>query len=64
MTSGGASWGLGTDTPVPGDYDGDGKVDLAVYRASTGQWFILQSSTGGTTSVVVSWGVSTDIPIH
>jgi hypothetical protein len=30
---------------VPGDYDGDGTTDLAAYRPSTGQWFVLPSST-------------------
>jgi hypothetical protein len=62
-TGGGASWGLNSDTPVPGDYDGDGRADPAVYRPSTGQWFILQSTTNYTTSVVVPWGVSTDVPV-
>jgi hypothetical protein len=29
-------WGASTDVPVPNDYDGDGMVDVAVWRPSTG----------------------------
>ena len=31
---------------VLGDFDGDGKKDLAVYRPTTGEWFIFGSATG------------------
>ena len=41
-------WGLDGDVPVPGDYDGDGVTDLAVWRPSTGMWFIRTSGSGYT----------------
>jgi spore coat protein A, manganese oxidase len=45
---------------VPGDYDGDRKADVAVYR--DGGWFIIRSSDGGFT--VTSWGgLPQDIPV-
>ncbi len=37
-------WGLLSDKIVPADYDGDRKTDLAVWRPSEGNWYILQSS--------------------
>ena len=55
-------WGLQTDVPVPGDYDGDGKSDLAVYRPSTGAWYVLQSTTNAASYISYQWGVDTDIP--
>ena len=40
-------WGIAEDKPQAGDFDGDGKDDLAVFRPSTGVWYILRSSDDG-----------------
>jgi len=53
------TWGLSTDRPVPGDYDGDGKTDFSVFRPSTGEWYVVNSSSGSWS--VWQWGLSTDI---
>lgn len=53
--------GTASDTPVPGDYDGDGIEDVAVYTPTTGRWTIKRSSDGGTT--VVNHGGPNFIPM-
>jgi hypothetical protein len=46
---------------VPGDYDGDGKTDVAVFRPSTGTWYLRYSSTG--TTAGYQWGSGNDLAI-
>ena len=50
-------FGQAGDVPQPGDYDGDGKGDLAVFR--TGNWYILNSS-GNPPVTGVQFGLTTD----
>jgi FG-GAP-like repeat len=55
-------FGLPTDTPVPADYDGDGQIDFAVWRASEGNWYVRRSGDD-LDAPPVQWGLAGDIPV-
>jgi hypothetical protein len=52
------AWGQRGDRLVPADYDGDGRTDLAVWRAGT---FYVQPSSGRETTQ--AWGQADDDPM-
>lgn len=59
-------WGQNGDTPIPGDFDGDGKTDFSVFRPAQEPcpcpvtWYIIHSSTGAWS--VFQYAVNGDLP--
>jgi hypothetical protein len=53
--------GANGDKPIPADYNGDGRAEVAVWRPSTGIWYT--STDPSTNYGAFHWGQTGDIPI-
>jgi hypothetical protein len=52
------TWGISTDLPVTGDWNGDGRTDVGVYRPSAHTFYLKNGTTAA-----INWGTSTDLPV-
>jgi RHS repeat-associated protein len=55
------NYGLTTDYPVMGDWDGNGTTTLGIYR--NGSFYLRNSNTNGNADIVFAFGASGDQPI-
>ena len=54
-------FGSATDKPAQGDFTGDGKADIAFWRPSNGNWFILRSED--LSFFAFPFGATGDLPL-
>ena len=52
------NWGISTDLPVTGDWNGDRITDVGVYRPPTHTFYLKNGTTAA-----INWGTSTDLPV-
>ncbi len=55
------NYGIGGDYPVVGDWDGDGKVTIGIYR--NGSFYLRNSNTIGFADIVFPFGMRGDQPV-
>ncbi|HXG84727.1 MAG TPA: VCBS repeat-containing protein [Pyrinomonadaceae bacterium] len=56
-------YGYVGDIPAPGDYNGDGKMDIGMYRQNDGIFYTTLSSLPASSDYAVRFGKSSDLPI-
>lgn len=57
------NWGYSGCMPVTGDYNGDGRDDLAVFDEKRGDWYILDISNNVALAWHLHWGYNGCVPV-
>jgi PKD repeat protein len=57
------NWGVETDIPLTGDWDGDDETEVGVYRCSTHSFYLRPSDWPTTPAMTEVWGIDGDIPL-
>jgi len=52
------NWGLSTDLPVTGDWNGDGRTEVGAFRPFVHTFYLKDAKT-----TAINWGLSTDLPV-
>ncbi|MFN7138732.1 MAG: N-acetylmuramoyl-L-alanine amidase [Limisphaerales bacterium] len=56
-------YGVGTDIPVMGDWDGNGTITPGVFRPSTATWYLRNSNSAGPADGTFIFGEPGDVPV-
>jgi hypothetical protein len=64
-TGGILNFGLPGDLPVAGDWDGDGRDSVGVFRPSNAMWYLTNERSGqpGVTGGILNFGLPGDLPV-
>jgi hypothetical protein len=54
-------FGIPSDTPIIGDWDGNGRASIGVWR--NGEWWLSNRITSPVVSHFIAFGVGTDRPV-
>jgi len=59
----GILFGIPGDKPICGDWNGDSKATIGLYRPSNSNFFLRNTNTAGNADIAISYGLPNDYPV-